>query len=180
MDLCNLSYLLSLCGTDKQVSFNNCTGEGNYLKGYSRWLKGKQGVCKCKPRWLIYSNTLSHTNNGLLPFSLCFLFHHLLSLSCYQQTSLLCFPAQTHTQKKALLNIFLCVVLVEPSGWITGKNLKNAPKPCCTDLQTHMSSKFLLIDSGIFGLVTRTAFITTMKKKKRRQTESDRLLICCL
>lgn len=35
-----------------------------------------------------------------------------------------------------------------------------------TDLQTHMSSKFLLIDSGIFGLVTRTAFVTMMKKKK--------------
>lgn len=44
-----------------------------------------------------------------------------------------------------------------------------------TDLQTHMSSKFLRMDSGIFGLVTRTAFIRTLiqcrggKKRERKR-----------
>lgn len=48
-------------------------------------------------------------------------------------------------------------------------------KPCTKSMlvtsivQTHISSKFLLIDSGIFGLVTRTAFIGNSKKKKKKR-----------
>lgn len=35
--------------------------------------------------------------------------------------------------------------------------------------QTHMSSKFLLMDSGIFGLVTRTAFIGMVETAPRNK-----------
>lgn len=48
-------------------------------------------------------------------------------------------------------------------------------KPCTKSMlvtsivQTHISSKFLLIDSGIFGLVTRTAFIGNSTKKRKKE-----------
>lgn len=44
-------------------------------------------------------------------------------------------------------------------------------------VQTHISSKFLLIDSGIFGLVTRTAFIGNSTKKRKKEGNSEGKLL---
>lgn len=51
---------------------------------------------------------------------------------------------------------------------MTWQEFETCTKPALlsTDLQTYMSSKFLLIDSGIFGLVTRTAFGAEEKKRQ--------------
>lgn len=56
-------------------------------------------------------------------------------------------------------------------------------KPCTKSMlvtsivQTHISSKFLLIDSGIFGLVTRTAFIGNSKEKRKKEGNSEGKLL---
>lgn len=56
-------------------------------------------------------------------------------------------------------------------------------KPCTKSMlvtsivQTHISSKFLLIDSGIFGLVTRTAFIGNSTKKRKKEGNSEGKLL---
>lgn len=74
---------------------------------------------------------------------------------------------RAHTQINYCKYFPFCVVSDDLSGWVKGKrNLKRAPRLClwAQDLQTHMSSKFLRIDSGIFGLVTRTAFVAMSKQ----------------
>lgn len=91
MDLSYLGHFLSLCGTEQGGGFNTCTQGGN---------RSNCNACHVIANlagWFTVK-TASLTNDGPLSFSLGFLLHHPLSLSCYQQTSLLCLPANTtHT-----------------------------------------------------------------------------------
>lgn len=57
------------------------------------------------------------------------------------------------------------MVLHESSEEITKTKPHTKSMLVTSIVQTHISSKFLLIDSGIFGLVTRTAFIGNSKKE---------------
>lgn len=106
------------------------------------------------------------TYDGSLPLSFRFLFHNSLGLSCDQQTSLLCFPGcRTRNFWYILFPRVLTLSLTDL------QDIKHM-KVC---FHTYMSSKFLLMDSGIFGFVTRTAFISVDAAKKENECKKAKL-----
>ncbi len=75
--------------------------------------------------------------------------------------------SHTHKKKKHSCKYFFCLRGIMWTEWAGNRREFETHTETAlesTDLQTYMSSKFLLIDSGIFGLVTRTAFIRMLKQ----------------